>query len=103
DRYIERGVPHEDGEPLAAVAGRDVVLANGPRDRARDRPEHLVADLVAVAVVEPLEPVDVDHQDADRVLGSTATGQQGAELVEVAAVRQAGQRIRGRPSLGLAV
>ena len=48
---------------------------------------------MAVGVVEQLEMVDVDHQHADGVARPPAPGQQPAELVEVAAVRQAGQRI----------
>ena len=48
---------------------------------------------MTVAVVEVLEPVDIDHEDADRVVGSAAPSQQPAELVEVAPVRQPGQGI----------
>ena len=53
DRHLRRRVAQQDGELLAAEAGRDVVLANGARDRAADRSEHLVAHGVAVRVVEP--------------------------------------------------
>jgi hypothetical protein len=54
-------------------------------------------------VVEDLELVDVDHQDADAVLGAAAPGEQRAELVEVAAVRQARERVGRGPGLGLAM
>ena len=88
-----RRVAQQDHELLAAVAGRDVVLADGRDDRAADRAQDLVAGRVTVRVVEDLELVDVDHQDADRVARAAAPGEQAAELVEVAPVRQAGQGV----------
>src|SRR4029079_10800430 len=103
DRDRAGRVPQQHGELLAAVTGRDVVLADGADDRAGDRPQDLVADLVAVAVVEALELVDVDHQDANGVLGPATPGEQGAELVEIAPIREPGQGVRGRAGLGLAV
>ena len=45
-------VAQQDDELLAAVPGRDVVLADGRHDRATDRPQDLVAGRVAVRVVE---------------------------------------------------
>ena len=98
-RRVRRRVAQQDDELLAAEARRDVVVADRRR-RSRRRPrEDLVADRVAVRVVERLELVDVDHQDADRVVGAPAARQQPAELVEVAPVRQPGQGV-GR-GLGL--
>ena len=93
ERDLRARVAQQDDELLAAVAGRDVVLADGRHDRPADRAQDLVAGRVAVRVVEHLELVDVDHQDADRVARPAAAGEQAAELVEVAAVRQAGQRV----------
>src|SRR4029079_5469675 len=95
DRDRAGRVPQQHGEFLAAVTGRDVVLADGADDRAGDRPQDLVADLVAVAVVEALELVDVDHQHANGVLGPAAPGEQRAEPIEVASVREPGQGVRG--------
>ena len=68
-----------------------------------DRPQDDVAGVVAVAVVEPLEVIDVDHQDPDGVLRSAAAGEQPAELVEVAPVREAGQGVGGGSRLGRAM
>ena len=96
-----RRVAEQDGELLAAVAGRHVILANRADDGRRDRAQDLVADRVAVRVVEHLEPVDVDHQHADAVLGPPAPGEEGAELVEVAPVREAGQAVRRGAGLRL--
>ena len=76
ERDVRARVAQQDDELLAAVPGRDVVLADRRDDRATDRAEHLVAGRVAVRVVEHLELVDVDHQDADRVAGATAARQE---------------------------
>ena len=92
-------VAEEDGELLAAVAGRHVVLADRPGDGLGDRAQDEVADGMPVAVVEALEVVDVDHEDAERVIGPPAAGEEAAELVEVAAVRQAGQGVGRRSRL----
>src|SRR5438445_1010147 len=103
DRHRSRWVAQQDGELLATIARRDVVLTDRPHDRAGDRPEDLVADLMAEPVVEVLELVDVDHQDADRVLGPATPCEERAELVEIATVREPGQAVRGRAGLGLAM
>ena len=62
-------VAQEDRELLAAEAGRHVVVADRPGHGAGDGAQDLVADGVAEPVVDPLEVVDVDHQDAERVVG----------------------------------
>ena len=86
DRDVEARIAQEHSELLATVAGRHVVLADGGRERTGHGPQDLVANRVPIRVVEDLEPVDVDHQDADGVVGPPAASQQGAELVEVATV-----------------
>ena len=48
---------------------------------------------MAVAIVEVLEPVDVDHEDPDRIIGSATASQEPAEFVEVAPVRHPGQGV----------
>ena len=68
-----------------------------------DGPQDLVAGGVAVRVVEHLELVDVDHQDADRVAGPAALREQADVLVEVAPVRQPGQGVGRGAELRLAV
>ena len=49
------------------------VLAQGVLDGPRDRLQHAVAGGVAVRVVELLEVVDVDHEDAQRLLVAQAS------------------------------
>ena len=55
---------------------------------------------MTVRVVERLEVVDVDHHHADRVVRAPPVGEQAAELVEVATVRQAREGIGRRARLG---
>ena len=57
----------EDGELVAAEAGRDVGRVQAGEQPLGDDDEQLVADGVAEAVVDGLEVVDVDEQRADEV------------------------------------
>ena len=52
DGHVAARVAQQDDELLAAVAGRHVVVTDRRHDRAGDRPQDLVADGMAVAVVE---------------------------------------------------
>ena len=62
--------------------------------------EDLVADAVAVDVVDALEVVDVEHHDADGLVRRGRVRELAAEpLVEVAVVEEAGQRVRLRLEL----
>ena len=68
-------------------------------DDARDADEHVVADLVAVGVVDALEAVDVQQHDAERHGQGPLVAR--AELVaELPPVRQAGQGVLARGLLG---
>jgi len=51
---------------------------------------------MAEPVVERLEAIHVHHQDPDRVRRAAASAEQLHVLLEIAPVRQPGQRIRGR-------
>ena len=89
DGLLGGRAPQQDRELLAAVPGRRVLGAHARRDRARDRGEHPVPGGVPVAIVEPLEVVDVDHQDAEAVRRAPSRALDRQDLVEVAAVRAA--------------
>jgi ketosteroid isomerase-like protein len=70
-------------------------VRRGPQHR-RDLLKTLVSTLVAVAVVEGFEVIDVDHQQRERLM--SATGSLPLllkEHVEAAAIGQAGHRIDG--------
>ena len=63
-------------------------------DALADLPQHLVAEVVSPAVVDPLEVVEVDVEQPGRVpLGVTELDRVFEPLVEEGAVRQAGQRV----------
>ena len=63
----------------------------------RHRDEELVAQVVAHAVVDDLEAVDVQEEHAEQDVGPGLSGERLVELVgEIGAVRQLGQCVMGR-------
>ena len=66
-------------------------------EQRRDQAQRVVAGHVPAAVVEILEVVQVgDHEREAGIGGAARVDQRGAVLVEAAAVRQPGQRVRQR-------
>ena len=63
--------------------------------RAADQLQHLVADVVAVRVVELLEVVDVDHGDGE------APAEAAQPLLERAPPGQPGERVAEREAMRL--
>ncbi len=59
---LDRGVGQEDRELFAADARGDVTSFDAFANDLRDRAEHLVAEQVAVGVVQLLEVIDVGEQ-----------------------------------------
>ncbi len=56
------------------------------------RPQHVVAGIVPVGIVDALEVVDVEDEHADRLRGRRGARDGGSKMgVEVAAVVEAGQ------------
>ena len=84
----------QDPELVAAEAGDDVPRPQvGPQPR-RDRPQQLVAGVVAEAVVDQLEVVEVEEEDSDRRAGDRRPPQRvGQRLDEAGPVRQPRQRV----------
>ena len=64
-RALEVRLREDDGELLAAVAREDLVAPDALLDDARHLLEDVVAREVAVDVVDLLEVVDVEHQEAE--------------------------------------
>ena len=102
----------EDGELVAAEARDGVAGAGRGAQAARDARQQLVAGRVAERVVDELEAVEVEEEQADRA--QRAAGGDVAlhplqrdvrPLEQQRAVRQAGQRVahgeRGQPALGV--
>ena len=72
---LHRGAAaHQHHELLAAEAVQAVVVAEAAAHQARHQQQHLVADQVAVVVVDRLEVVDVDHAPANGVPGGRSCG-----------------------------
>ena len=67
-RPLEVGLRQDDGELLAAVAREHLVAADALLDEARHLLEDVVAGEVAVDVVDLLEVVDVEHEEAEIAL-----------------------------------
>ena len=55
----------QDRELVAAEAGHDVAGPQAGRQPFGERNEHAIADLVTQAVVDDLEPIDVEEQHRD--------------------------------------
>ena len=81
----------EQGELVAAQAGRGVALAEAAAETVGDRAEQLVARVVAVAVVDGLELVDVEQEHADA--GPAAVQRVLQPVVEERAVGELRERV----------
>src|SRR5581483_2679701 len=81
-------------ELFAAVTRRHVEIAQRPADALGHRMQHLVAGLMAETVVVGFEPVNINHQQRERVVITLRALQLlGEAFFEVAAVEQSGQRV----------
>ncbi len=91
------GVGHDHHELLAAIAAGQVHRPHVAGQANRELAQHLVAGVVAEAVVDLLEVVDVQHQGGDRLAVLDGPGHQGVELGgHVAAIVQAGELVGDR-------
>ena len=92
DREVTRA--HDDRELLAAGSADVVVLAYHRAELGGKLGQDLVSDRVPVDVVDPLEVVEVEHQERDGpVLGRGADDLVAEPLVEGPVVPEPGQRI----------
>ena len=87
-------VLEQDGELVAAQTGRGVAGSQAALQAGGHRDEQLVADRVAQAVIDGLEPVEVQQQDRDRRGVSFLTTHGVVHAVgEERPVGQVGQRV----------
>ncbi len=96
DACRDRGIAvvrERDDELVAAEPGRRVAVADGAPQALADRHQQGVAGVVAVAVVDRLEVVDVEKEDRQLPLRGAVGIGRGQAFGEEAAVRQRGQRI----------
>ena len=79
---------HHD-ELVAREARAQVVLPDRRPQHGADRAQRPVARLVAVGVVDLLEPIEVEHDDADAALGPGGARQARLELADRASAGSA--------------
>src|SRR5207249_7823482 len=70
-RVAARGARQQDGEFLAAIAAENVDGAQGGAAPLGQRAQHLIADVMAVLVVDGLEVVDVEQDRKSTRLNSS--------------------------------
>ena len=101
---VLRRPQREHDELVAADAGDGVRLSDDRLEAPCDRAEHLVARLVSADVVDALEPVEVDDEERERLLGAPRARERLLDpVVEQRTVRQPGQRVaQGKSLRGLA-
>ena len=88
------GVDRHDRELVAAVAGHEIVGADGLAQREPDAAEDLVAGQMALALVDLLEVVQVHEDDGQRATGPPAALHLAPErLVECRVVHAPRERI----------
>ena len=95
------GVGQQHHELLAAVPNRQVDRSDVAREQAGEGLQHLVADGVAVLVVDQLEAVEVEVDDRERLVGPLGPAELALQqVVEEAAVGQPGEVVVERLPLG---
>ncbi|MNL16618.1 hypothetical protein D3C87_1376700 [compost metagenome] len=90
----------DDGERVAPDPGDVVGGAEGPQEALGDLADQQVAGAVAEGVVDDLEAIEIQQQQAGLVPGALGLGQDLAQpVLEEAAVRKAGQGVGARQAL----
>ena len=92
--FGDRRAVEDHGKLLAAVAGDGIALAQDPPQDTAGAAQNLVARLVAVGVVEPLELVQVDHGQREDLSRAVEIGQAAGDVgLEGPAVADQGQGV----------
>src|SRR5450631_172694 len=90
----EIGTREHGDEFFPAISSRQIDIPKPLPQHVRHQPKHLVADAVPKIVVERLEMIDVDQQDAERLaLFHRSDLGLAKKLIERTAVWQTGERI----------
>jgi len=95
------GVGHHHHEFLAAIAAGQVDAAHIGADAGGEFLQHLIADIMAVGVVDLLEEVDVHDDIGQRAAVLLGAAEQGVQVpAHIAAIVQAGELVGGSPFPG---
>ena len=69
-RIGRQALHDQDGELVASETGENVVAVEQVANPLRERTQQLIPDVVAIAVVDELEAIDVDQQHRDGTVAS---------------------------------
>src|ERR1700752_151694 len=99
ERLLQVGFRQENGELIATKSRYDVGRPSRSTAHRRKLPERLVARLMAKAVVDLLELVDVNQQERERAkIALKAIPLRIRQALELAPIMEAGHRIEaGQP------
>ena len=90
------------GGPILLIDADHVLGAHRIGEARRDDPQQLVAGVVAQAVVDQLEAVEIDVDEAELGALALRPAERAREaIVEIAAIAEAGQLVDARAGLGL--
>ncbi len=90
----DRGAVEDHGKFFTAVTGDGIALAQDPPQYAAGAAQNLVACLVAIGIVEPLELVQVDHGQREGLSRAVEIGQAAGDVgLEGPAVADQGQGV----------
>ena len=91
------GLDENNQELIPTVADNKIRVSHLLNEKLRHRLQDSVAGLMAVGIVDLLEAIDVDHQEADRMVVPLGPADLTLDnLVKVTAVVDVGQRIAHR-------
>ena len=94
---LDVGIREDDGELVAADPVRAIAAAHDRGRDLADRRQESIAGIVALAVIDRLEAVDVEDQEGERgSLPLRFLELEGQLVLECAVIAQAGQAIDER-------
>src|SRR5579864_6976864 len=93
-RVVQLGSGQDDDELFSAETAHNILRADAPAEEGRELAQDRVARIVAVGVVKLLEVVEIEHEDAERLLGPHGAADFSIQrLFEIAAVVESGERV----------
>src|SRR5262249_21299724 len=97
NRALQPGIWKQDRKLLASVSGREILSFDRLGEHRSDQAQHAVAGEVTVAIIEPFEGVDVDHQEGERgPVGLSLRNRLLERTIEATAIGKRSQCIAAR-------
>src|SRR5207248_2037247 len=99
---VDYSAREKDHEFLPPVTPHAVNVARDMLEQLRELREHDVANLVTVLVVHPLEVIDVEHDEGERLVQASRVLEHLIEaLIQMAAIVESRERVRDRQLVDL--